>query len=232
MDRVLIAEDDLKLQSFLRITLQKYSDKFKTLFAENGEEAINILNQKHISLVVTDIAMPRVDGMALLSHINNKYPHIPCIVMTAHSTAGLEQKLSLSNDNLLRIFQKPFVLEEMTRAITQALEQDIPSGALKGISVASFFQMLQLEAKTCLVEVQSSTKKKGVFYFREGNPYDAIINGLKGEAAAFEIIVMENAEIRFLNLPAKKIVRRINADLTGLIMEAMRRKDECKGGVG
>ncbi len=230
MDRVLIADDDLKLQSFLRITLQKFNDKFKTLFAQNGEEAINILSQKHISLVVTDIVMPKVDGMALLSHINNKYPHIPCIVMTAHSTTGLEKKLP--RDNLLRIFQKPFQLEEMTQTIIQGLEQDIPSGTLKGISVGSFFQMIQLEAKTCLVEVQSSTKKKGVFYFKEGIPYDAFINGRKGEEAAFEIIVMENAEIRFLNLPARKIVRRINADLTGLIMEAMRRKDESKGGAG
>jgi len=227
MDRVLIAEDDMKLQNFLRITLQKFNDQFKTLFANNGEDAINILNRKHISLVVTDIAMPKLDGMALLSYINNKYPHIPCIIMTAHDTTGLEQKVS--NDNLLRVFQKPFRLEEMTGAITQALEQDIPSGALKGISVASFFQMLQLEAKTCLVEVQSSSKKKGVFYFKAGMPYDAVLSGLKGEDAALKILVMENAEIRFLNIPPKKIARRINADLTGLIMEAMRRKDESSG---
>ena len=227
MDRVLIADDDVKLQTFLRITLQKFNDKFKALFANNGEEAIHILSQKHISLVITDIVMPKVDGMALLGHINNKYPHIPCIVMTAHSTAGLGKKLP--KDNLLRVFQKPFQLEDMTQAITQALEQDIPSGVLKGISVASFFQMIQLEAKTCLVEVQSATNPKGVFYFKEGIPYDAFINGRKGDEAAFEIIVMENAEIRFLNLPAKKIVRRIKSDLTGLIMEAMRRKDESGG---
>lgn len=227
MDRILIAEDDVKLQSFLRISWKKYDDKFQALFARNGEEAIKILNQKHISLVVTDIVMPKVDGIALMNYINDNYPHIPCIVMTAHQITGLETKLT--KDNLLCVFQKPFMFEEMTQAITQALEQEIPSGALKGISVASFFQMLQLEAKTCLVEVQSAGQRKGMVYFQDGIACDAVIGKLKGEDAAYEIIVMENAEIRFLNLPSKKIVRRITTDLTGLIMEAMRRKDEPSG---
>jgi CheY-like chemotaxis protein len=227
MEKVLIAEDDLKLQSFLQIRLQKHKDIFEVIFANDGEEAINILKQKYISLVVTDIVMPKIDGMALLSYINNKYPHIPCIVMTAHPTKGLEERVS--NDNFIRLFQKPFELDELTEAILQALEQDIPDGTLKGISVSSFLQMIQLEEKTCLLEVYSPGKGKGLFYLKEGIPYDAVYGSLRGEEAAFKIIVMEKTEIRFKNLPRKKVARRINSELTGLIMEATRRMDESDG---
>lgn len=227
MEKVLIAEDDLKLQKFLQIQLQKYKDKFETIFVNNGEEAIKILKQKYISLLVTDIQMPKIDGMALLSYINNKHPHIPCIVMTAHPLLGLEKKIL--NDNLIKLFQKPFKFEELTDCILQALQQEVPDGTLKGISVASFLQMIQLEEKTCLLEVFSPGKKKGLMYFNQGIPYDAVYGSLKGEEAAFEIIVMDKAEISFRSLPRQKVARRIETELTSMIMEAMRRKDESDG---
>jgi len=227
MEKVLIAEDDLKLQNFLRIRWEKFKDTFEAIFVNNGEEAINVLKQKYISLVITDIMMPKVDGMALLGYINNKHPHIPCIVMTAYPPQGLGKKHT--DDNLFRLFQKPFQIDELTEAVLNAFEQDIPDGTLKGISVPSFLQMIQLEEKTCLFEVSSPGKEKGFFYFKDGIPYDAVYGNLKGEEAAFKIIVMEKAEIRFRNLPRKKIAKRINTELAGLIMEATRRKDDYGG---
>lgn len=227
MEKVLIAEDDLKLQKFLDIQMRKYKDQFEVLFASNGEEAIKILKQKYISLLVTDIQMPKMDGMALLSYINSKHPHIPCIVMTAHPLLGLKEKIS--NDNLLKIFQKPFKFEDLIQTILQTFEQEVPDGTLKGISVASFLQMIQLEEKTCLLEVHSPGKGKGLIYFKEGIPYDAVYGDLKGEDAAYKIIAMDKAEISFKVLPRRKVTRRIEAELTSMIMEAMRRKDESDG---
>lgn len=227
MEKILIAEDDTKLRNFFRLYFEKYKESFEVIFAGDGEEAIEILNQKYIALVITDILMPRLDGIGLLAYINNKFPHIPCIVVTSHPSEGLEQKLS--NDKLIRIFQKPFRLAALTEAILKALEPDTPDGILKGISVASFLQMIKLEEKTCLFEVHSPGQGKGFFYFNEGILYDAVYGDLRGEEAAFKLIVMQKAEIRFRNLPNKKIARRINKELTGLIMEAARRMDESNG---
>ena len=227
MDKVLIAEDDLALQRFLQIRLKKYNDKFVAIFADNGEEAIKILKQTYISLLVTDIVMPGVDGMALLSYMNNKHPHIPCIVMTANATPELEQKFS--DDNIVCFFKKPFQLEKFVQTILHALEQDDPDGTLKGISVASFLQMIQLEQKTCLLEVHPPGIEKGHFYFQEGIPHNAFYGDLRGEEAALKIIAMDQAEIRFMNLPSKQIPRQINRELLALIMEAMRLKDKSDG---
>lgn len=227
MDKVLIAEDDLALQRFLQIRLQKHKDKFAVIFADNGEEAIKILKQTYISLLVTDIVMPKVDGMELLSYMNNKHPHIPCIVMTANATPELEQKIS--NDNIFCFFKKPFQLEKFVQTILHALELEIPDGALKGISVASFLQMIQLEQKTCLIEVHPPGMEKGLFYFHEGIPQNAFYGELRGEEAALKIIAIDKAEIRFMNLPSKQIAKQINRELIALIMEAMRRKDKSDG---
>jgi len=225
MDKILVVDDDRILCTFIRKRLQKYNGRFEIILANDGMEAVEVLKQKYISLLITDIKMPKMDGMALLSYINNKHPHIACIVMTSYPSSELEK--GRTKDSLFRLFPKPFQFEELEAAIMQALDQDIPDGTLKGISVSSFLQMIQLEEKTCLFEVQSPNKGKGLFYFREGVPYDAVCGNLKGEEAAYKIIAMDKAEITFKNLPGKKVLKRINTDITGLIMEAFRRKDEA-----
>ncbi len=227
MDKILIVDDDRILCMLIRKRLQKYTDRFDIIIANDGDEAVNVLRQHKISLLVTDIQMPKMDGMALLGYINNKHPHIPCIVMTSYPTSELAQRST--NDNLFRLFPKPLNFEEFEEAILQAMEQDLPVGTLQGISVSSFLQMIRLEEKTCLFEVQSPGKGKGLFYLQKGIPHDAVYGDLKGEEAAYALIAMEKAKITFKNLPRKKITKRIHIETTGLIMEAFRRKDETNG---
>lgn len=226
MKKVLIVEDDLKFQRILQTRLQKYKDKFEIVLANNGEEAMGILKQKEISLIVTDVQMPKVDGMKLLAYVNENHHGTPCIVMTAFATPEIKEKLS---KDALTILKKPFLTDELVQAITKGLKPAAPDGSLTGISVANFLQLIEMEQKTCLLEITLKDSEKGILYFKNGVLYDAIYGDLKGENAALEIIAMDGAGINLRNLPAKKITRSINADLMGLIMEAMRRKDESNG---
>ena len=52
--------------------------------ADNGQQALNVLCDEKIDLVITDIRMPEMDGMTLLAHINEKYPGRPVVMITAH----------------------------------------------------------------------------------------------------------------------------------------------------
>ena len=227
MEKVLIVDDDPIVQKFLENRMERYANKFETIHAYDGEEAIEILTQRYISLLVTDIVMPKVDGLSLLTYIHNNYPQIMCIVMTGHRSPALKKKLQ--EDNIFRLFHKPFHFDALTQAILQALDQETPGGVLKGISVASFLQMIEMEEKTCLFEVRSPEKGKGVFYFQEGVLFDAAYGKQKGDEAAISIISMNNAEISFKNAPMGRLKQKIKRPLTGLIMEAMRRKDEASG---
>jgi CheY-like chemotaxis protein len=226
MEKVLIVDDDIVLQKFLEKRMERHAAKFETIHAFNGEEAIEILNQRYISLLVTDVVMPKLDGLALLTYIHNNYPQIQCIVMTGSRSQLVKKKLQ--NDNIFRLFHKPFHFDALAQAILQALDQDVPGGVLKGISVASFLQMIEMEEKTCLFEVKSPGKK-GIFYFQEGILFDAAFGKLKGDEAALEIIGMKSAEISFKRAPMGKLNQNIKNPLTALIMEAMRRKDEASG---
>jgi len=226
MEKVLIVDDDIMLQKFLEKRMKRHATKFETIHAFNGKEAIEILKKRYISLLVTDVVMPQLDGLALLTYIHNNYPQIQCIVMTGSRSQLVKKKLQ--NGNIFRLFHKPFHFDALTQAILQALDQDVPEGVLKGISVSSFLQMIEMEEKTCLFEVKSPGKK-GVFYFQEGILFDAAYGKLKGDEAALEIIGMKNAEISFKRAPMGKLNQNIKKPLTALIMEVMRRKDEASG---
>lgn len=223
MDKVLIVDDDLKFQRILRARLQKYKDKFEIVLANNGAEAMKVLQQNSISVVVTDIRMPKVDGLEFLAYVKENSPETPCFVMTAHGTPEIKEKLSKST---LCIFDKPFRIDDLADAVIQVLEQDTPDGTLKGISVASFLQLIEMEEKTCSLEIISKGSEKGFFYFKDGNLYDAVYSRLNGEEAAFKLLALDKASIRLNNLSNDKVVKRINISLMNLIMESLRRKDE------
>jgi len=67
MNKVLIAEDDRILSKRLSKGLEKYSDKFEIVLVRDGQEAISVLKREPISLLITDIQMPRLNGIILLA---------------------------------------------------------------------------------------------------------------------------------------------------------------------
>ena len=225
MDKVLLVDDDYKVLRILWDRLQKYKDKFEVLLAYNGEEAMEVLQQNSISVVITDIVMPKMDGLELLAHVNESYPDVTCFVMTAHETAEIREKLS---ENMVPIFSKPFLIDDLAKAVIQTLEQDAQGGTLKGISVANFLQLIQMEEKTCFLEIRTTESEKGHFYLKKGELYDAVFNDLKGEEAAFKLLALDNVSIRFKNISDEKIHKRINISLMNLLMESQRLKDESK----
>ena len=68
MDTILIVDDSSMLINYLESSLAKYEDKFNFIFAKDGMEAIEIIKEKDISLLVTDLQMPRIDGLGLLAY--------------------------------------------------------------------------------------------------------------------------------------------------------------------
>jgi hypothetical protein len=86
--------------------------------------------------------------------------------------------------------------------------------------------MIEIEQKTCLFEVESPDNPKGFFYFKGGELYHAVFGDLKGEEAAMKMIQIDRPTINFRKPPARSIPKKIEKELTFLILEATRRKDE------
>lgn len=224
MDTILIVDDSSMLINYLESSLTKYDDRFNFIYAKDGMEAIELIKDNEISLLVTDLQMPRIDGLGLLAYVHKYYPNIPCIVMSAHGTPAIIENLQ---SDILQFIEKPFTADALAEIITNALKADSSTaGSITGISIGNFLQMIELEQKTCLCEVSSPGSPKGFFYFNSGELHHAVYGDLKGEEAAMKMVHLENPTISFKPVPKRPIPRKINRELTGLLLEAMKQKDE------
>jgi PAS domain S-box-containing protein len=106
---ILYVEDDKAAQKELKELLEDYFTFVLT--ASDGEEALNLFKNNKIDIVLTDILMPKMDGIELTRRIKKDSPHTPVIVITAHSEHNyLIECIKLRVDGYIL---KPFDLMEL-----------------------------------------------------------------------------------------------------------------------
>ncbi len=223
MDTVLLVDDEKSLVLSLQAGLEGYKDQFEVLTAHNGKEAVAVLEAHPVDLLVTDLKMPVMDGFELLAYMHTNFPAVPTVVITAFATPEIEQKL---DGMIVQLIEKPIDFDRLTEAITRHLAAGSRGGSLSGISLPNFLQLIEMENKTCLLEICRNDERQGLFYFNRGELCDALYQDLVGDDAAFALLNLDDVQINFKSLPKKNIKKRITRELMALILEAARRQDE------
>lgn len=117
--KVLIVEDNVELLILMRQLLRQY---YRVYVAQNGREALNIIQQKALDLIVSDVMMPEMSGYELTKAIKDdpKHHHLPIILLTARTQEEDEQKaLLVGADEYLT---KPFHLTDLKLRIDNIIE--------------------------------------------------------------------------------------------------------------
>ncbi|HWU38457.1 MAG TPA: response regulator, partial [Candidatus Acidoferrum sp.] len=84
MSRILVVDDEESMRDFLRILLEKEGHHVST--AEDGETGLQQAVQHGVNLVISDIRMPRLDGVGLLSRLREQGLETPVILVTAYAS--------------------------------------------------------------------------------------------------------------------------------------------------
>ncbi|MCA9533179.1 MAG: sigma-54-dependent Fis family transcriptional regulator [Myxococcales bacterium] len=82
--QILVADDEVNLRRVIAAQLQR--DGFDVFTVGDGEEALAALGEHHIDVLITDLRMPKLDGMKLLAHVATEHPDLPVVMITAHGT--------------------------------------------------------------------------------------------------------------------------------------------------
>jgi two-component system chemotaxis response regulator CheY len=128
VQRILIVEDSATMRSLLVASLEELDTPIKIVEAENGFEALRYLPREEFDLVVTDINMPDINGLELVSFIktNEKYAKIPLVIVsTEGSDRDREKGLGLGADAYL---VKPFDPEALRQVAADLLAQERAEG--------------------------------------------------------------------------------------------------------
>lgn len=130
MFNILIVEDDKNLRKLITTYLQR--NKYNTYEATNGEEALNVLDQSYIDLIVSDIMMPKMDGYELIKSLREAKYDVPILIITAKSEIeDKKEGFLLGADDYM---VKPIDIEEMLLRI-QVLLRRSKSASEKKIQI-------------------------------------------------------------------------------------------------
>ncbi|MDA1371262.1 MAG: nitrogen regulation protein NR(I) [Proteobacteria bacterium] len=117
-DSVWILDDDLSIRWVLEKSLSNTG--LHTVSFENGDDLLHRLEHESPDAIISDIRMPGISGLELLSTIRERYPELPVIIMTAHS--DLDSAVSSYSRGAFEYLPKPFDIEEAVAMTQRALE--------------------------------------------------------------------------------------------------------------
>ncbi|MGX4588403.1 response regulator transcription factor [Paenibacillus chitinolyticus] len=119
MTQILVADDDAHIRKL--ITLYLRSEGFDTIEAANGIEALSIMENSTVDIVILDIMMPHMDGWELCREIRRLYPEIPLLMVTAKGESGQKVKgFQLGTDDYVT---KPFDPLELVMRVKALLKR-------------------------------------------------------------------------------------------------------------
>jgi two-component system, NtrC family, response regulator AtoC len=115
--QILVVDDEPNLRRVLSAQLDR--DGYDVHTAEDGEQGLAILEEHHIDLVITDLRMPKVDGMALLRRALELDPDLPVVMITAHGT--VDNAVEALKTGAFDYITKPFDQAEVRAIVRKAL---------------------------------------------------------------------------------------------------------------
>ncbi|MBB6115135.1 two-component system response regulator GlrR [Rahnella inusitata] len=120
---LLLVDDDPSLLKLLGMRLT--SEGFRVTTAESGAEALRVLHRERIDLVLSDLRMDEMDGMALFAEIQKFQPGMPVIILTAHGS--IPDAVAATQQGVFGFLTKPVDRDALYKAIDEALAQSSPS---------------------------------------------------------------------------------------------------------
>ncbi|CDG87145.1 two-component system response regulator GlrR [Xenorhabdus bovienii] len=121
--RLLLVDDDPGLLKLLGMRLT--SEGFRVTTAESGHEALRLLAKEKVDLVISDLRMDEMDGMALFAEIQKQHPGMPVIILTAHGS--IPDAVAATQQGVFSFLTKPVDRDALYKAIDAALELSKPA---------------------------------------------------------------------------------------------------------
>ncbi|MCR1565637.1 two-component system response regulator GlrR [Mixta sp.] len=121
--RLLLVDDDAALLKLLGMRLT--SEGFQVTTADSGPDALRQLNKEKVDLVISDLRMDEMDGLALFGEIQRLHPGLPVIILTAHGS--IPEAVSATRQGVFSFLTKPVDRDALYKAIDEALAHSAPA---------------------------------------------------------------------------------------------------------
>ena len=121
---ILFVDDEHDILSSMRRFLRK--EPYHALFVDSGHDALEILSTRPVDIIITDLRMPEMDGLALLEKVKAAYPVVLRIILSA--TRDMDKMSeAVSTGTVYRFISKPLEPELFKRTILDVVDYHCPA---------------------------------------------------------------------------------------------------------
>lgn len=222
MKRILVVDDEDDMLWMLQRNLNKNMENVEILAAHSGEEALDILGENEIDLVLTDINMPGISGLDLLIEIKNLYPKTGVMIMTAYPSSGYKDMAMMNGS--LRFIEKPFDIHDLREQVKDVLSRDdYFRGVVDGVELIDIVQFNGLSKSTSALKVTTG-EAEGMIFFKDGAVIHAMYDQKTGEEAFYKILAFQGGTIENMRGVEPPLIS-IRKNIEALLLEGAARTD-------
>jgi DNA-binding NtrC family response regulator len=121
---ILLVDDEVAFANNLQKLLSKRG--YDVIVVYNGSDAVNVVGEKEFDVIVLDMKMPEMDGIATLKKIKQKMPHVEVVILTGHGSveSGIEGMQLGAFDFLI----KPVRIDDLQEKVSEAYRRKLVYG--------------------------------------------------------------------------------------------------------
>ncbi|MFN8575328.1 MAG: response regulator [Candidatus Sericytochromatia bacterium] len=208
--------------------LEKYltNEGYEVTYFHSAIKGIEELKKIFYPMVITDISMPDMGGLAFLKWINENTPKTDVILMTGFGTQQIKE--AARQRGAVNFFEKPVDLKKLAQFIKYKFNNQHFTGNITELSLSEFIQMFLVSNKKRRIVIHDAqTNEEGVIYVFEGNIVEAKIGDLTGEEAFYQITLLSNGSFRDEEWEQPDLFT-INKSVQYLFSEAAKRRNNRK----
>jgi len=221
MKTVMIVDSDPIMLEIIASLLRDHGVFFRIIKVENSAKALKLIDRVAVDLVITGLRVPEEDSLHFIQKLKETRPGISRVVLTDVVSPTLKTKIDQLG--VSTYLEEPINMDALTELLLAELKIAY-GGRIRGISLSSFTQMLELEGKSCVLRVRGS-RETGELFFSKGELIAAKLGGRIGTNAAIEILGWPKILIDVDFEPFEK-EREITIPLMSLLLESHRAEDE------
>jgi DNA-binding response OmpR family regulator/predicted regulator of Ras-like GTPase activity (Roadblock/LC7/MglB family) len=221
--RILVVDDEPNVVKSCARMLEL--EGFEVQGVTDGAAAIDLYQREGFDLVLTDLKMPDVDGLNVLTAIKEHNPRAAVVIFTAYGTKeNVVKALRLGANEFL---EKPLETKTLVATVRRILEQGnstVVRGNLRSMSLPSIIQINCTERNQAWLQIRHR-EQEGSIFFADGNIVHATLGSQAGEEAIYGLLAWEDGDFE-LEVDVAAPEQTIATDWSGLLLEGMRRLDE------
>ncbi|MCL4176307.1 MAG: response regulator [Verrucomicrobia bacterium] len=227
--KILLLDDDQELLELYREMLQRLPSSPEVRIAASGARAIALLESEPFNLLISDLNMPKMDGLQVLTVVRRKFPNLRTAVMTSLADPQYRTRAyAMGIDLFLEKPNTPQEIKLFLECVDSLLFRNEVDAGFRGVQSKSLMDIIQMESlshSSCVLKVTNGPSTARI-WFENGEIIDAECPECKGEPAVRKILSWRAGA--FETLPAElNRPRTVNTSVQGLLLDAAQAVDEA-----